>query len=707
MKKKIINGILLVAMLFAATTSFVSCKDNVDDEILPVYAQLTQTKNELSTRISSLEGQIASLQSELGNVKADVTTIKGQIATLQSDVNDLKSKLATVEGQIATLSADVDNIRKDMKAIDERLSDVEDVVAKLLLLLSQDMVTEMAVNHTVNDVIGSINFPGVNVKMLAALFGDNQTYIDEFPVAGQDYNVDPDFGSFLTAADIAGAKKIELNADYITKPNGNAGKLFFTANHLDNSTFDINDWTLSMEASNGKVAPIYFANVKPSNYTIQWGFYKSQVLGSNEATEDKGFYEADATIDPQYLEQCKLNARNYVNFGDLKNKIKAAVENIQAAKGAKAKVTSIAKEAAQLLENLVSGQMSGNNRYLDNPTYAPQRLVMTKTVDSMSVRFQDADLDVALTAIAPLSYNSFYTMEKNTKAPNLDRVESAIARLAKKIKSKLPTISLGEIKIAEVNLPEGIFKQTKTVPSYDGDGNYLGDVEVEFEPVLFLRRGTQDSQVAAPWTMAYLDKDGNAWYITNDGGGIGTSDDWNAANVVVESMEKAVYKPIIDAINNGLSSVDLTNSIQGLDKINNLGNTVDNLAARFTNYIERASNAIVSALKNHAITRAVSPIILYSSTDGINRLVPGTVVKAGTMQINMTSPTEELIVPPYEKYIAVKDANGKITQSATVPGNTQLWSLDLSKAGDYTVILSCVDYYGYVVTKKYEITVVE
>ena len=88
-------------------------------------------------------------------------------------------------------------------------------------------------------------------------------------------------------------------------------------------------------------------------------------------------------------------------------------------------------------------------------------------------------------------------------------------------------------------------------------------------------------------------------------------------------------------------------------------------------------------------------------------MVPGTVVKAGTMQINMTSPTEELIVPPYEKYIAVKDANGKITQSATVPGNTQLWSLDLSKAGDYTVILSCVDYYGYVVTKKYEITVVE
>ena len=96
---------------------------------------------------------------------------------------------------------------------------------------------------------------------------------------------------------------------------------------------------------------------------------------------------------------------------------------------------------------------------------------------------------------------------------------------------------------------------------------------------------------------------------------------------------------------------------------------------------------------------------MYSSTQGINRLVAGTVVKDGYMQINMTSPTEELIVTPYEKYIAVTDASGKVTQSATVPGNTQLWTLDLTKAGDYTVILSCVDYYGYVVTKKYDITV--
>ena len=646
MKKKIINGILMVAMLFAATTSFVSCKDNVDDEILPVYAQLTQTKNELSTRISNLEGQISALQSELGTVKADVNTIKGQIATLQDDVNDLKGKLATVESQIATLQGDVQTLKNDMAAIDTRLTTVEENVNKLIALLSEGMITEIAVNQTVNDVFGTMNIPGFNAKILAALFGDNQTYIEEFPVAGADYNVDPDNGDFLTAADIAGAKKIELYDDYITKPNGNGGKLFFTANSLDKSLFDINDWTLTMEASDGRVAPVKFENVQPSNYNIQWGFYKSVVLGSNLATEDLGFYEADATIDREYLEQCKLNARNYVNFGDLKKDIQTAVENIKAAEGTKAKVLSIAKEAAQLIENYVSGKLSGDNKYLDNPTYSAQRLVLTKTLEDASVRFQDADLDVALTAIAPLSYNSFWQLEKDAKTPSLESIENAIAKFFKKIAEAIP-----EVKV---------------------NGNF---------PVI-----------------SKVDLSGSKAYVV-------AGNDPTYAGPIAAAMWVDLPKEIADAINNGLKVEELNDALQNLSVKVDLGSTADNLSARFSSYLERAANGIVNALKKHALTRAVSPIILYSSTQGINRLVSGTTVKAGYMQINMTSPTEELIVPPYEKYIAVTDASGKVTQSATVPGNTQLWTLDLTKAGDYTVILSCVDYYGYVVTKKYEITV--
>ena len=669
MKKKIINGILLVAMLFAATTSFVSCKDNVDDEILPVYAQLTKDKNELSGRISALEGQIASLQSDVNNVKGDVTTIKGQIAELQSDVNDLKSRLAAVESQIATLSADVDNIKNDMQAIDARLTLVEEVISKITEFLAKGMVTEIAVNHTVNDAIGTINLPGVNVKMLAALFGDNQTYIEKFPAAGKDYNVNPK-GDFLDASDIAGAKFIELNESYITKPNGNAGKFFFTANSMDKSTFNIKDWTLTLEGSNGKTAPVYFENVQPSEYDIQWGIYKSDVLGSNASETDLGFYEADATIDAQYLEQCKFNLRNHVDYKSIKDEIKQAVENVKTAAGAQAKVTSLAKEVVKLVENIFSGNMSGDNRFPENPTYSPQRLVMTQAVDDSYVRFQDADLDVMLTAVSPLSYNSFWTMEKNAKGIDMKLVERAVSKITKKIKSKLPSINIKNVEFKKIEYPTFTYKGHEVKPAW----------YIEY----WSEKDTEDTM----W--AVLDTDGNMWYVQGS--------EWELA-------EESTFKPIIDAINDGMPLEDLNDMIQELGKVNDLSKTVDNAGARFESFIERISNKYVSLMKNHALTRAVSPIILYEATDGIHRLVDGTTVNAGYMGINMTSATKERIVPPYEKYIAVKDASGKIIQKETVPGNTQLWTLDLTKAGDYTIILSCMDYYGYVVTKKYDITV--
>lgn len=643
MKKKIINGILMSALLLAGTTSFVSCKDNVDDEILPVYAQLTQTKNDLSTRISSLESQIASLQSELNNTKADVTTIKGQIAELQSDVNDLKSRLAAVESQIATLSADVDNMRNDMAAIDARLTLVEEVISKISEFLAKGMVTEIAVNQTVNDVIGTINLPGVNVKMLAALFGDNQTYIEKFPVAGKDYNVDPN-GDFLDASDIAGAKFIELSEDYITKPNGNAGKFFFTANSMDKSTFNIKDWTLTLEDSKGTVAPVYFENVQPSEYPIQWGIYKSDVLGSNESETDRGFYEADATIDAQYLEKCKFNLRNHVDYKSIKDEIKQAVENVKAAKGTQATVISVAKEAVKLVENIFSGNMSGDNRFPENPTYSPQRLVMTQAVDSGSyVRFQDADLDVMLTAVSPLSYNSFWTMEKNAKGIDMDLVDRIAAKLAKIINKAMPTVELGTITI--------------TIPELKADA-----------------------------TNKYI-LVGPAGDVTHE-----------------VTIDDALYADINQALKDGLTDIDLSEAVNNTAG-GSLANIGDKVADRFSNFVERLSNKYVAAMKKHALTRAVAPIILYDTTDGIKRLVDGTTVNAGYMVINMTSATKERIVPPYEKYIAVKDASGKIIQKETVPGNNQLQTLDLTKAGDYTIILSCMDYYGYVVTKKYDITV--
>ena len=141
------------------------------------------------------------------------------------------------------------------------------------------------------------------------------------------------------------------------------------------------------------------------------------------------------------------------------------------------------------------------------------------------------------------------------------------------------------------------------------------------------------------------------------------------------TIDDALYADINQALKDGLTDIDLSEAVNNTAG-GSLANIGDKVADRFSSFVERLSNKYVAAMKKHALTRAVSPIILYDTTDGIKRLVDGTTVNAGYMVINMTSATKERIVPPYEKYIAVKDASGKIIYSATVPGNNQLQTLD-------------------------------
>ena len=48
MKKKIINGILLVALVFAASSAFVSCKDNDSDVKTELYAKIADLQQQIN-----------------------------------------------------------------------------------------------------------------------------------------------------------------------------------------------------------------------------------------------------------------------------------------------------------------------------------------------------------------------------------------------------------------------------------------------------------------------------------------------------------------------------------------------------------------------------------------------------------------------------------------------------------------------------------
>jgi len=186
MKKKIINGFLMAALMLTATTSFVSCKDNVDDEMVGVYNNLAKQKKELQDQIGALEKRV--------NENAEAIKKNSEaIQDLQNDIEEINAELASLDTRLTKAEEDIKKLQEDLDAVGKRIDELEKTVEELIGGLVQDFYAE----HTVNHVIGSINVPGVNVLSLAAFYGTNETLIEEFPTADERFIVDQANGARL------------------------------------------------------------------------------------------------------------------------------------------------------------------------------------------------------------------------------------------------------------------------------------------------------------------------------------------------------------------------------------------------------------------------------------------------------------------------------------------------------------------------------
>ena len=650
MKKKIINGILMVALLFAATTSFVSCKDNVDDELVAVYAQLAKQKADLQAQIDSYQTQIDALKQKdqlqdaaIDNLQDEIDDLQDQLDAINSQIAEQSAAIDEIKNRLDEVETDIDQLGEAIDNLEARVDKIEEEIEKI-----NKQITGIKINQTINNVTGTINLPGgmLNLNALAAFYGENVMGLTEFPTSKfADNHIYED--NQLTADEVAPAagQQYTFNTDgYITEKHNNAGMLFFTVQALDQDNFDISEYTLTAQNSLGMTTPITFTDVKPSSYLIQPGVFKSAYVDTDpDLNGDPTFFQARAHIAESDLEASKFNVNKFINLKEFVNSdFKNMVNDIKAAKGTKAKVKAVVKVASKFLANIYSGNMSGDNKDIKNPSWSDHKLVLSKEVDGVVVSKTALDYDLAVSAVQPLSYNSFWAYENGVKKMDLDLVEAAVAKLAKKVKAVLPSIG------------------STTFPEL--------------------------KEISADGLKAYV------WAIDDKTGAM-------AAGAWVELPAQ-----IIDAINNGLQIEDLNKALQNVSKTADLGTTVDKLERRFNEYIEQFGNKVVAALNKHMLTRAITPFVLYNGANGINRLVTGMTFKPGTMQINVTSPTEELICPAYAKYVAVfKD--GKATEAYVTPGSTQRFNLNLTQPGNYKIVVSCCDYFGYIVNKRFEVTV--
>ena len=249
MKKKIINGIMMVALVAATSTSFVSCKDTNEDvklEMQAEYQSLLDQLDELDNKYNALEG-------------------------LKPRVEALEARVKAHDAEIALLRVDVDNLESWAKEA------------------FNNLVMSASIDATYNNFTGSINIPGAEPMMLFSNYGTTAE-AGSFPSVKDkngnqiSWRENEELGSGKDA-------KVAISEDgnvNVTFNGGFAGYLYASVNRfipeqkLQDSEIDPESvFSFDLVNSRGeKVDGLMIANVEkdgaPTNDLLTWGWTRAE-----------------------------------------------------------------------------------------------------------------------------------------------------------------------------------------------------------------------------------------------------------------------------------------------------------------------------------------------------------------------------------------------------------------------------------------------
>ena len=246
MKKKIINGIMMVALVAATSTSFVSCKDTNEDVKLEMQAEYQ---------------------------------------SLLDKLDDLKSKYGDLDGRVSTLEAEAKNHEWSIEKLKVDVDNLESWLEEAF----NNLVMSASIDATYNNFTGSINIPGAEPMMLFSNYG-TATTTDVFP------SVKPKKGeqiSWAAGEELGSGKnaKIAISEDgnvNVTLNGGFAGYLYASVNRfipeqkLQDKWIDPKSpFSFDLVDSRGdKVDGLMIANVEkdgaPTNDLLTWGWTRAE-----------------------------------------------------------------------------------------------------------------------------------------------------------------------------------------------------------------------------------------------------------------------------------------------------------------------------------------------------------------------------------------------------------------------------------------------
>ena len=665
MKKKIINGILMVALVGATSTSFVSCKDTSEDVKTDLMAQVNAVKANLEPRVEQAEKDIDALEGRMTTAEGDIKTLKGDVAGLKTRVSKLEEEK--------------DSLAQVTKTIEGQLTQVESKISTIVEALSK-MVTSVTVNATSTSILeNSKLFPGLNIQFLGTAMG-KATTTGKFPST----TTMEGHGTALEAADFAGVKEIYKwsNGDILPKADedtevADAGTLWFTLNPSNVVATDLKALKLVDSQGNESFVTINKDSVKVDDETVlSWGVTRGEEFNLWKVQAGINLEATDlATIDPVKIIDYKSIASD---VRSMLSEIKAAAKTANSSNYAsvtKNAAKDVLKNSTQIVASLLKAKVPS----------LPALALQAQWEDTVGVRSVLSDFSIAATAYKPLSFD-FGKDLIDGRTISLDKADKAAAKIIDKVMDKInragvkiqaiPEISFdaaytsGKLKNYLV-ITTGTTAAINTIKISDSKPTAAGAVDLDATPA---------PTISAAGTTYYTAID-----LTND------------------------IKTVTDAIPVAELNALIAEAKQALIDITAFADRTKTFEARVSDFLERELNRVVTKVSTDGLTRILEPIILFQAGENysVTRFVDGATVPAGEITLIPTTMTNELLAPAFKKYVAVKAADGSFAlQSLKTKGDKDFNKLTVNlKAGNYTVIYSALDFYGNQVSKKYDIVV--
>lgn len=404
MKKKFINGILMVALVAATSTSFVSCKDNDTD--VDLIGQIGNVRSDLQDKLDGVNSRITTVKSELeGLIGDEATARKQEVERLERESGELETRLTELNTQTKeALEKDINKLDNDVTAVEAWLDDV-----------LNHLVTSIENVATYSPLMGQIVLPGATPNILATYFGEAAVK-GSFPAS--DINI-----TEVTPV------KWSAGATLGEGEKGYAGTVYLTINKYANNLDGIN-FTLVNTA--GEEAPVEL-NVEASDKVIYAGYTR--------AAAENNFYEANATISS--IDDVKVN----LNLPTLKADIK------QIWNDRNRKTGTSATALAQLAADLYATQLGKFPVYGVRASWSDSKKTIDEkgnVVDGTAVNhFVTSKPEIVVAAVKPLSYS--FDLEQlpgqTYKTEGIEAIEKLYNKIIDKVVAKFPTVNVSDINI--------------------------------------------------------------------------------------------------------------------------------------------------------------------------------------------------------------------------------------------------------------------